>query len=173
MSQSRQGTPARLATLPFGLLLHAPVACKSCFLCIAHGDQSRVRMDAFQSTAVIAASNMVTFTDLWLRQTHSYVDGYSGEDTWTHLAKGRVLGRRILSTSREPNTRRYIFTVVVPKLPRTRKMNRKVVRAIEDTLSGSQCRHEHDCCGCWTATASVLGHNGSSFSTLLTYRRNV
>lgn len=45
-------------------------------------------------------------------------------------------------------------------------------RAIEDTLSGSNCQHEFDCCGCWSRRVSVTRYRRRTYRIVIYASQN-
>lgn len=90
---------------------------------------------------------------LWLRLSHKYRDGWSSEDSHRCLGEMRLTPRRLVKDQEDMvGGAVYVRTATVPK-----GLNSKtVVQALCDTLGGSSCRHEHDCCGC--ASTRVRAH---------------
>lgn len=84
-------------------------------------------------------------TSLWLRLSHKYRDGWSGEDSHRCLGEMRLTPRRLVKAQQDVDGGAvYVRTATLPK-----GLDAKtVMQALRDTLGGSSCRHEHDCCGC-------------------------
>lgn len=91
-------------------------------------------------------------TQLRLYTTHGYAPG------WRHLDRSRSLGEVALTPRKAVSAGNgydegptYTQHVRLP-----RGMNSDLaVRGLVDTISGSRCRHEHDCCGCASTSVSV------------------
>lgn len=83
--------------------------------------------------------------DVYQRLTHRYVGTYSHLDRHSHVARIKMTPGRVTQEGNgldEGNT--IVYHVRAPaNVPL-----RKVMRAIEDTLSHQGCHHEYDCCGC-------------------------
>ena len=95
---------------------------------------------------------------LSLRGTYRYRDGYASHDDWEWLCEARATPPRW--TADDGERAAYITELRVPA-GATRRDARLIVKAIRDTMSGSNCTHEHDVCGCWSryADARRVGRN--------------
>jgi hypothetical protein len=103
------------------------------------------------------------------RLTSRYVDSCSHLDQWGQSFEIKVLGDKLLDEGNGydvgPTTR---FRVIGPK-----GADQKVLqRTISQNMSYGGCSHEHDCCGCWSASASVTKVRKGVFSVLLSTSRN-
>ena len=78
--------------------------------------------------------------------TRQYRPGWRYLDQQRYVGTVKVLAGRVVREPREDydEGRTYMNRVVAPSKLR----NTDLTRAIIDTLSGSSCQHEHDCCGC-------------------------
>lgn len=87
-------------------------------------------------------------TSLFRRLTHKYRDGWSHEDQHEYLCGAKLTPAKLV---REPegfdDGGTYIMHATVPRGFSPRQA-RAIEQALEDSLGGSSCRHEHDCCGC-------------------------
>lgn len=90
-------------------------------------------------------------TDLFTH-AHQYNAG------WRHLEREEFTGTvKVLGPTHQSEGEGYDdggstrFRVVAPSALKRQDLS----RAIAQTLGGSSCRHEHDCCGCATHRASV------------------
>lgn len=91
-------------------------------------------------------------TQLHLYTTQRYAPG------WRHLDSSRSVGEVALTPRKTVHAGNgydegptYIQHARLP-----RGMNRvTAARGLVDTISGSGCRHEHDCCGCASTSVSV------------------
>ena len=107
-------------------------------------------------------------TGLWLRLTHRYRDGWSSEDNHRYLGEIRLTPRRLVREGEDMDSGPvYASTATVPKGLRPKE----VVQALRDTLGGSRCRHEHDCCGCASVSvrARRVGRNRYSVVSTTNY----
>jgi hypothetical protein len=87
---------------------------------------------------------------LYERLSHKYRDGWRDLDDEQYVGTAKVLAyRRVSDEGIDGNT--YATRVVAPSALRGVDLS----NAIADTLSGSRCRHEHDCCGCPSTYADV------------------
>ena len=88
----------------------------------------------------------------YARLTHKYRDGWSHLDSDEFVATVRLTAPKMVEEGKgydEGDT--YVQYVRVP-----RSVNAKLLaRALSDTMGGSNCRHEHDCCGCATRYVRV------------------
>lgn len=107
-------------------------------------------------------------TGLSLKTTRQYAPGYD------HLDDSRYLGRMKLTKPRvlkEGNGYDQGPTFIQrARLPAGVK-TADAVQAIIDTLGGSRCRHEHDCCGCASrfVQVRVLGKRDFAVRTSMTF----
>lgn len=100
-------------------------------------------------------SKQINYPDtfsLQLRETHRYNDG------WAYLDQHKYLGecRAIAATKECGNDEYWSNTVAVAVFQEHDATREEIEEAIIDTLSGSRCRHEHDCCGCVSRSASKV-----------------
>lgn len=82
--------------------------------------------------------------NLYRRLSHRWAPGWSDLEEEEHVGQARMTPWRMV---REPQD--YddggVYTSVATVKSRDA---RHVARALADSLGGSSCRHEHDCCGC-------------------------
>ena len=92
---------------------------------------------------------------LFKRLTRKYRDGWSYLDNSEYLCDAKVTPPRLV---REPDDYSdggtYIMHATVPSGARPRDIP-SVLTALLDAFSGSNCQHEHDCCGCALRLAEV------------------
>ncbi len=110
---------------------------------------------------------MIT-ASLTLRKTHRYADG------WADLDESRYLGRMKLTAPRVlvPGNGYDRGPVFIQRVRVPSGLKREDVKqALMDTLGGSRCRHEHDCCGCASRHVQVraLGNRDFAVRTSLTF----
>jgi hypothetical protein len=102
--------------------------------------------------------------ELYQRETHTYTSGWSHLDQWEHIGTAKMLQQRM---TREPDGHddggTYIAKVIAPR----NLKGRDISRAIANSLGGSSCRHEHDCCGCPSTSASVKRTSPREYSVHL------
>lgn len=81
------------------------------------------------------------------RTSHKYRDGWAHEDQWEHLGVLKVTPAKV---TEEGN--RYDEGDTYVRFARIQNISRKgfkmLKQGLQDTLSGSGCQHEYDCCGC-------------------------
>jgi hypothetical protein len=91
------------------------------------------------------------------RLTHGYADG------WRYLDKDVYLGSVNMTPARQTEAPKDYDDggafVQYARAPSGVNMQ-QLIQALRDTLGGSNCRHEHDCCGCASRHVSV-SHLGS------------
>lgn len=89
---------------------------------------------------------------LYQRETFRYSSGWSHLDDWQFLCTVRLTP---MQQVREGNGYDlggvYLSYARVPR----GKDWRQIARALEQTLEGSRCRHEYDCCGCASRRVTV------------------
>ena len=80
---------------------------------------------------------------LYEQRTFAYMPGWSSLDRSTFAATVRMTPPRVVREAEDyDDGGTYLAHIRAPAgAP-------NLVRAIESTLSGSNCRHEYDCCGC-------------------------
>jgi hypothetical protein len=88
--------------------------------------------------------------ELYQRLTHQYADGWRYMDDEQHIGTAKVLAAR-LTRDEGSDGSSHLTRVIAPAA--LRDVN--LTRAIENTMSGSHCRHDHDCCGCPTTYATA------------------
>jgi hypothetical protein len=94
-------------------------------------------------------------TSLFLRLTYEYADG------WSSLDKERCLGqitvtprRQVHAGDRWGDGGTFIQHVRVPRNLRGARAS-VIATALANTMGGTSCRHEHDCCGCTIRMVTV------------------
>lgn len=99
--------------------------------------------------------------ELYKRDSHTYTDGWADLDEWTHLGTAKMLQPRMTEA---PNGYdeggQYLAKVIAPRQLKSLDIS----HAIADTIEGSSCRHDHDCCGCPTTHASVKRTSAREYS---------
>lgn len=84
--------------------------------------------------------------------TNKYRDGWRELDQSRYVGTVKVLeGRTIRQPADFDDGGTYRMRVVAPSHLR----NADLRQPIRDTMGGSNCRHEHDCCGCASRHVSV------------------
>ena len=81
---------------------------------------------------------------LYQRLTHRYRDGWADSDDWRYVSTARMTPWRIAQEPRDYDD----GGTSIAWLTVDRADPALVRQAIIDTLGGSRCRHEYDCCGC-------------------------
>ena len=98
------------------------------------------------------------------RETHTYRDGWADLDSWTQLGTAKMLQARMIE---EPDGYdsggAYLAKVIAPSSLKGRDLS----RAIAQSIGGSSCTHEHDCCGCPSTSASVKRTSAREYSVYL------
>lgn len=108
-------------------------------------------------------------TALWLRLTHKYRDGWSSEDSHRCLGEMRITPRRLVKDHEGMDGGAvYVSTATVPK----GLDSKTVIQALRDTLGGSNCRHEHDCCGCASTSVRARRSGRNRYSVVRTVHFN-
>ena len=79
---------------------------------------------------------------LYKRLTHRWAPGWADMDEHQMVTPANLTGWR---QTLNPDV--YTATATVPA-GASRRDARDIVRALIDTLGGSHCTHEYDCCGC-------------------------
>lgn len=91
----------------------------------------------------------------YARKTHKYRAGWSSWDDWDYLTTLRVTPLRSARDSRGfDDGGTYVQYVRLPAGV-NRKAKARIIRSIEDTISGTGCKHQYDCCGCASHRATV------------------
>lgn len=104
---------------------------------------------------------------IYERLTHKYVDGWRELDREKFVATVQSTPPRLV---REGNGHddmgSYIMHVRAPRdAPDLRQ-------GLRDTFSGSNCRHEYDCCGCTTRRAAVNKVSARDYVLRVSVSRN-
>lgn len=90
----------------------------------------------------------------YARKTFHYQDGWSSSDTWDYLTTVRLTPMRTARPADDfDDGGTYVQYTRLPRLPR--KERDRIIRSIEDTISGTNCKHPYDCCGCASFRATV------------------
>lgn len=121
--------------------------------------------------------NPDTFS-LQIRETYRYNAG------WEHLDRHKYLGecRAVAATKERGNNEYWKNTVAVAVFQECEATREEIETALMDTLSGSNCRHEHDCCGCVSRNTykirkmrdiTVDGRGGELYAVRISCSRNV
>lgn len=113
---------------------------------------------------------------LELRITHKYRDGWRGLDGWNTVGT-YVVRRRFVEQlpddadqDAEPGT----LLMVETRLNGTQAFTVEQVKtALENTLSGSSCTHDWDCCGCVSSYAQADHMGANEWRVLINYTRNI
>jgi hypothetical protein len=111
----------------------------------------------------------MTRLELFKRETDTYTSGWAHLDDWTHLGTAKMLQPRM---TQEPDGYdsggAYLAKVIAPR----ELKNQNIAQAIAQTLGGSQCQHEHDCCGCPTTYTSVKRTSPREYSVFFNVSYN-
>lgn len=105
--------------------------------------------------------------NLYERLTHKYRDGWSGEDDHKYIGEAKVLRYTPVRTRTSDDFEGSKIThtlVVAPAALRDTDLR----NSIADTMGGSSCRHEHDCCGCPSTYVDVRRISRREYSVKLT-----
>jgi hypothetical protein len=86
------------------------------------------------------------------RKTFKYRAGWAQGDNWDYVCTAKQLSGRVLH---EPDSYddggTHTYRVIAPRSHKHKDLS----KAIADSAGGSNCQHEHDCCGCATTLATV------------------
>jgi len=107
---------------------------------------------------------------LQLRETHKYRDGWSHLDNWDdfpyalHLLaskrvwddQGESFTGEIVVRIENTDTKEFFRVLGSDGGPEHTEQLGVIFHAIADTLGGSRCRHEHDCCGCVSTSVNEI-----------------
>ena len=111
---------------------------------------------------------MPTTIELYERLTHQYADGWRDLDDERYLGTVKMLSLRLTRDDGiDGNT--HLTRVIAP----TDLSAVDLTHAIEDTLSGSRCRHEHDCCGCPSTYADARRISAREYAVKISTFYNV
>lgn len=81
------------------------------------------------------------------RVTHKYRDGWAHEDRWQYLGHLLVTPAKVTEEgNRYDEGDTYVRFARISNI--SRKAFKELKRGIQDTMGGSRCHHEYDCCGC-------------------------
>jgi hypothetical protein len=99
--------------------------------------------------------------ELYQRMTNTYASGWSHLDDWQHLGTAKMLQPRMTAEGNGYDEGgQYLAKVIAPR----HLKGQDLTRAIENTIEGSSCTHEHDCCGCPTTHARVTRTSSREYS---------
>lgn len=88
---------------------------------------------------------MAQLWNLYERVTHKYRGGWRDEDQHQYVGQVKMLGRKQIRAGNGFDVGGvYVWYAVA--LPRFK--HRDLRQAIIDSVGGTHCKHEHDCCGC-------------------------
>lgn len=88
------------------------------------------------------------------RTTHKYRDGWSHEDRWQYLGALKLTPAKVTEEgNRYDDGDTYVRFARIPNI--SSKGFKLLKRGIQDTMGGSRCRHEFDCCGCASYSVKV------------------
>lgn len=104
------------------------------------------------------------------RRTYRYRDAWDHLDAWGDPMRFKVLGGRV---TRQAEQYDEVDTVVYRVIGTKRGNQAEQAQALRDTMGGSRCRHDYDCCGCITTHASVRRLRPGVFFVRLTGYRNL
>ena len=105
---------------------------------------------------------------LYTRLTHDYALGWDHLDESDYVCIVKALKPRLLEDN-GIDGRTMITRVIAPSALRSIDLS----GAIEDTMTTSRCRHEHDCCGCATTRAYARKISPREYSVYLSTYYNV
>jgi hypothetical protein len=98
------------------------------------------------------------------RESYTYAAGWNHLDSWKELGTAKMLQARM---TREPNGHddggAYLAKVIAPSNLKGRDLS----QAIAQSIGGSSCKHEHDCCGCASTSARVKRTSAREYSVYL------
>lgn len=101
---------------------------------------------------------------IYQRESYKYAAGWNHLDSWIKLGTAKMLQARM---TREPDGHddggAYLAKVIAPSNLRSRDLS----QAIAQSLGGSSCQHEHDCCGCASTSARVKRTSSREYSVHL------
>ena len=120
---------------------------------------------AYNSLAVLTNPEIKTMPntiDLYQRETHQYKDSYSHLDDWQQIGTAKVLAYRLIRDEGSDG-HTHATRVIAPATLRAVDLT----RAIEDTMRESNCRHEHDCCGCRSTHAHARRVSAREYTVTL------
>lgn len=93
--------------------------------------------------------------NLYVRKTSKYADG------WSHLDEQQYVGTVMVTPYkqvREGNDYDDGGTYIRHARLAARADWKLLTKALKDTMGGSNCRHEYDCCGCARHSVKVERH---------------
>ena len=108
---------------------------------------------------------------LLVRTRTTYRDGWSHLNPERFVCNAKLLKPRV--THHEDCMEEYTRLVAFLEVDDKSLSLGEVAPAIRDTLTYSGCRHEYDCCGCWSTRVTDVKRVGRGrFSVLLSRSRN-
>ena len=111
-------------------------------------------------------------TDLYVRLTHHFAPGWSDLDDDRHVGTARLTPWRLARPPQDYDDG-GVYTSTATVRTQDRRAARAIERALADTLGGSRCRHEHDCCGCATTRAYARKISPREYSVYLSTYYNI
>jgi hypothetical protein len=101
---------------------------------------------------------------------HTYRAGWAHMNPSKAIADIKVLAPKVLHKDCETL---QVLTHIEVKNTYGHVKFADVKQAIRDTFGGSSCRHEHDCCGCWSASIYDIRRTGRwTFCFVVSASRN-
>lgn len=100
--------------------------------------------------------------ELYERLTHQYRAGWSYLDEEQYIGTAKILAYR-KTRDEGPDGNNHLTRVIAP----TSLRHLDLSRAIKDTLSGTYCQHEHDCCRCPSTYAYVRRVSAREYAVTL------
>jgi len=113
---------------------------------------------------------------LELRRTNRYRDGWSRMDEWdtvgTYVVRRRFV--EVLPDDADQDAEPGTLLMVETRLNGEQAFTvDQVKRALEQTMSGSSCTHDWDCCGCVSSYARADHMGQNDWRVLINYTRNI
>jgi hypothetical protein len=91
------------------------------------------------------------------RNRHTYVAGWSYLDPHQYIGSLDIRCRETEVDEEDDCEATKTTMIVRVELEEPQPLS-LICEAIRDTLGGSSCQHEHDCCGCWNTYVSEVRH---------------
>lgn len=109
---------------------------------------------------------------LYQRLSHKWAPGWSHlEDEKFLLTAKALYGPSVEDPNGDSITDEHIQSVCI-KLPPHDFKPSQIRNALYAQFSGTSCRHEYDCCGCWCSSATVEQKDHRHWSVKIRSYRN-
>ena len=107
------------------------------------------------------------------RKTHRYAEGWSDNDQWKTVGQVKLLPSRTTRPGQDHDDGgTYLVHAVSKQRMATAPQAKLMAKSLAETLGGTRCRHEYDCCGCAIRSAHVIHRDRRHFVVKVDVRFN-